>query len=90
MATNDDRNNPRGPNGNRSAYRDNDDQRAPLKGNDRSGTKPDSKGEALGDARENVGNTARGTDTSPTSPVGNDRSYNRPRSDEFDDDLKRD
>lgn len=90
MATNDDRTNPRASEGNRSAYRDNDDQRAPLKGDDRLGTKPDSKGEGMGDARENVGNTARGTDASPTGPAGNDRTYNRPRSDEFDDDLKRD
>jgi hypothetical protein len=75
---------------NRSEYRDNDDQRAPLEGNERSGTNPDSKAEALGDARDNIGNTSRGTDAAPFGPVGNDRTRNRPRSDEFDDDLKRD
>jgi hypothetical protein len=73
----------------RSEYRDDDDQRAPVEGNERSGSKPDSKAEALGDARENIGNTARGTDAAPTGPDRNDRTRNRPRSDEFDDDLKR-
>ena len=71
----------------RDRYRDNDDMRAPLR--DRSGTDPDSKSEARGDARENVGNTARGTDTDPTGPEGNDRSqYGRER-DDFDEDLDR-
>ena len=89
MAKNDNPTNEVGSTGSRAPFRDNDDQRAPLEGNERSGTKPDSKGEALGDARENIGNTARGTDASPTGAVGNDRTYNRPRSDEFDDDLER-
>ncbi len=73
----------------RSRYRDNDDERNPLSGADRSGTHPDSKSEARGDARENVGNTARGTAASPTGPQGNDRTRNKPRRDSFDDDLKR-
>ena len=42
----------------RDKYRDNDDERAPLGPDDRVGTKSDSKSEARGDARENVGNTA--------------------------------
>jgi hypothetical protein len=72
----------------RDKYRDNDDVRAPLR--DRSETSPDSKSEARGDARENVGNTARDTAASPTGPEGNDRNANRPGSDEFDPDLERD
>ena len=58
---------------NRDKYRDNDDMRDPLTGNDRSGTKPDSRNEARGKARENVGNTARDTRAHPTGPEGNDR-----------------
>jgi hypothetical protein len=51
----------------------------------------DSRGEARGDARENVGNHARGTDTNPTGPEGNDRTKHRSdRPDAFDDDLQRD
>ena len=69
----------------RDRYRDDDDMRAPLE--DRSGTKPDTKAEARGDAREAVGNTTRDTAASPTGPEGNDRTANRPRRDGFDDDL---
>jgi hypothetical protein len=72
----------------RDKYRDNDDVRDPLQG--RSEIHPDTKSEARGDARETVGNTARGTDASPTGPEGNDRNANRPRPDSFDDDLDRD
>lgn len=50
---------------NRDPYRDNDDVRNPLSGDERSGVRPDSKNEARGDARENVGNHSRNTDTSP-------------------------
>jgi hypothetical protein len=75
---------------NRSEYRDNDDERNPLSGAERSGTHPDSKSEARGDARENIGNTARGTASSPTGPEGNDRTRNKPQRDSFDDDLERD
>ena len=42
----------------RDKYRDNDDVRDPLPPDDRVGTKSDSKSEARGDARENIGNTA--------------------------------
>ena len=44
--------------GGRDKYRDNDDVRDPLPPEQRTGTKSDSKSEARGDARENVGNTA--------------------------------
>ena len=57
----------------RDKYRDNDDVRDAVPPEGRSDTEPDSKSEARGDARENVGNTARGTDANPTGPEGNDR-----------------
>jgi hypothetical protein len=72
----------------RDKYRDNDDMRDPVE--DRSGTEPDTKSEARGDAREAVGNTARGTDPDPTGPEGNDRTRKRPRTDDYDRDLERD
>ena len=72
---------------NRDRYRDNDDVRDPIDSEDRSGVHPDTKSEARGDAREAVGNNARDTDASPTGPEGNDNTKNRPRGDEFDDDL---
>jgi hypothetical protein len=73
---------------NRSKYRDNDDQRAPLSGDERSDVGPDTRSEARGDAREQVGNNARGTDRSPViGPEGNDKTRKRPTSDEFDEDL---
>ena len=76
--------------GNRDKYRDNDDVRDPVAPNDRNEPRPDTKSEARGDARENVGNNSRGTDTNPTGPEGNDRTR-RPRTenDEFDADLDR-
>ena len=61
----------------RDKYRDNDDVRAPVNNRDRNETDPDTKSEARGDARENVGNTSRGTDAEPTGPEGNDRTRNR-------------
>jgi hypothetical protein len=77
--------------GSRDKYRDNDDARAPLGGDDRQGTKADSRFEARGDARENVGNNARGTDAHPTGPSGNDKTKSRgDLPDEFDADLERD
>ncbi len=77
--------------GGRDRYRDNDDERAPLAGGDRNEVHPDSRAEARGSARENVGNTARGTDAHPTGPSGNDRQKSRSDlPDEFDEDLKRD
>ena len=61
----------------RDKYRDNGDVRAPVNNRDRNETDPDTKSEARGDARENVGNTSRGTDAEPTGPEGNDRTRNR-------------
>lgn len=60
----------------RDRYRDNDDARDTLAADDRAGTTPDTKSEARGDARENVGNTARGTAARPSSG-GNDRTKGR-------------
>jgi hypothetical protein len=74
----------------RDAYRDNDDVRAPLEGDRRTGGNPDTKSEARGDARENVGNTARGTDAHPTGPEGNDNTHDKPTRDSFDDALAND
>ena len=73
---------------NRDKYRDDDDMRAPLGSDERSGTPPDTRNEARGDARETVGNNARGTDANPTGPEGNDRTRNRPRRDAHDVDLE--
>jgi hypothetical protein len=70
----------------RDKYRDNDDMRDMV--HDRSGTDPDTRSEARGDARETVGNNARGTDANPTGPEGNDRTRRKPQRDEFDDDLE--
>ncbi len=72
----------------RSKQRDNDDVRDPLEGGDRTGGSADTKGEARGAARENVGNNARGTAANPTGPEGNDRTR-RPKAqdDEFANDL---
>ena len=75
--------------GKRPRYRDNDDVRAPLAGDQRQDVKSDSKSEARGNAREDVGNTARGTDAAPTGPEGNDRTRRRPQADGFDEDLSR-
>jgi hypothetical protein len=72
----------------RDRYRDNDDMRESLSGDERMGVKPDSRNEARGDAREAVGNNARGTDTEPTGPEGNDKTRDRPLPDAFDEDLK--
>jgi len=75
----------------RDKYRDNDDARDVLGPDDRMGVRSDSRFEARGDARENVGNHARGTDAHPTGPSGNDRQKSRSDlPDAFDGDLKRD
>ena len=74
----------------RPKYRDNDDVRDPLEGDERSGVRPDSKSEARGDARQAVGNNARGTDSEPTGPEGNDRTKLRPSTDDADADLAED
>lgn len=57
----------------RDPYRDNDDMRDPMPPEGRSDTEPDTKSEARGDARESVGNNARGTDANPTGPEANDK-----------------
>jgi hypothetical protein len=75
----------------REKYRDGDDARAVAPAETRDSVKADSRFEARGDARENVGNNARGTDTDPKGPEFNDRTRHRSdRPDTFDDDLKRD
>jgi hypothetical protein len=51
--------------------------RDPIPGAQRAGTDPDTKAEARGDARENVGRTARGTAARPTGPEGNDKTKRR-------------
>jgi hypothetical protein len=72
-------NDPAGPNEdrNRDKYRDGDDVRDPTPAEDRVDTESDSKSEARGPARENVGRTARGTASNPTGPEGNDKTRNR-------------
>jgi hypothetical protein len=91
MAANDHSSEQNSSGSDREKYRDNDDARDPLGGDDRMGVKADSKFEARGDARENVGNHARGTDAHPTGPSGNDKQKSRgDLPDEFDDDLARD
>ena len=74
----------------RPRYRDNDDQRGYLSGDDRNEVDPDSRNEARGDARESVGDNSRGTDANPTGPEGNDRTRQRPMSDQYDADLDED
>jgi len=76
--------------GARPKHRDNDDARDYLEGDDRAGTRPDSKSEARGDAREQLGNNARGTRAEPTGADGNDRTRARPQPDGFDADLAED
>ena len=74
----------------RDHYRDNDDVRDPLEGDERTGGNPDTRSEARGDARENVGNNAQGTDVDERGPEWNDKTRHRPRPDSFDGDLGRD
>lgn len=57
----------------RDKHRDNDDARDTIASDERAGTRPDTKAEARGDAREAVGNTARDTDADPSGPEENDR-----------------
>jgi hypothetical protein len=71
----------------RDRYRDNDDVRQPLEGDDKTSGSADTKSEARGDARENIGNNARGTDTDVSGADENDKTRQRPRRDSFDDDL---
>ena len=75
---------------NRDKYRDNDDVRNPTAPDDRNEVRPDTRDEARGDARDNAGRNARGTDTAPTGPEGNDKTKReRPDQDEFQGDLER-
>ena len=78
------------PSSHRPQYRQNDDVREPTPSNQRSDTKPDSRFEARGDARENIGNNVRGTDANPTGPEGNDK-FKHPKKageEDFDADLR--
>ncbi len=75
----------------REKYRDNDDVRDPAANELRNEAHPDTRFEARGDARENVGNHSRGTDVDPKGPEFNDRTKHRAdRPDAYDDDLARD
>jgi hypothetical protein len=79
------------PSSHRPQYRHNDDERDPTPSDQRSDAKPDTKFESRGDARENIGNNARGTDASPTGPEGNDKFKHPkrgPENDSFDADLR--
>ena len=67
----------------RDKYRDNDDMRGYAE--ERDGSNPDTKNEARGDARETVGNNARGTDAHPTE---GENIRTRPRPGEFDESVK--
>lgn len=66
----------------RDKYRgsDNDDERAPLGPDDRNDVKSDSKSEARGTQRDNVGNHSRGTASSPRGPEANDKTRREPQS----------
>ena len=57
---------------NRDRYRDNDDVRDPVPADQRADADPDTKSEARGNARENVGNRSRGTAAAPIVG-GNDK-----------------
>ena len=75
----------------RDRYRDNDDVRQVDDAATRNDVHSDSRNEARGDARENIGNHARGTDASPTGPSGNDKQKSRSDlPDQYDEDLARD
>ncbi|HEX4681478.1 MAG TPA: hypothetical protein VH277_02145 [Gemmatimonadaceae bacterium] len=75
----------------RDKYRDNDDVRAPLESADRTGDSPDTKSEARGDARENIGNHSRGTAADPAGAEGNDKFRNKENArDQFDKTLESD
>jgi hypothetical protein len=63
----------------RSPYRDGDDMRDPVAPGQRAGSKPDTKAEARGDAREAIGNTARDTDVVRSQdPTKNKVRHRRP------------
>jgi hypothetical protein len=78
------------PSSHRPKYRHNDDEREPVPPDQRTDTKPDTRFEGRGDARENIGNNARGTDANPIGPEGNDK-FKHPHRDsdeDFDSDLR--
>lgn len=72
------------PSSHRPKYRSNDDERDPIPPGKRSDTKPDTRFEGRGDARENIGNNVRGTDAHPTGPEGNDK-FKHPHREDRDD-----
>jgi len=76
-------------NAGRDRYRDNDDVRQPLESDAKTGGSADTKSEARGNARENIGNTSRGTDTDVRGADENDKTRQRPHRDQYDDDLER-
>lgn len=78
------------PSSHRPRYRYNDDERDPIPPDQRSDTKPDTRFEGRGDAREDIGDNARGTDAAPTAPEGNDKFKHphREEQDDYDADLR--
>jgi hypothetical protein len=75
----------------RDRYRDNDDVRQIDDPATRNDVGSDSRNEARGDARENVGNHARGSEADASGPSGNDRQKSRSDlPDQYDEDLARD
>ena len=75
----------------RDRYRDNDDVRQIDDASTRNDVKSDSRNEARGDARENIGKHGRGTDTDAEGPSGNDTQRSRSDlPDQYDEDLARD
>jgi hypothetical protein len=89
MPRDDDRTN-RDTSSSRDRYRDNDDVRNPLEGDDRTGGNASTESEARGKARENVGNHSRGTDTDIRGADENDKTRQKPRADQYDTDLAKD
>jgi hypothetical protein len=61
----------------RNKSRDNDNVSDPLPPDYRAEVMPDTKFEARGKARRNMGNTAQGTAADPTGPEGNDKTRGR-------------
>ena len=75
----------------RDRYRDNDDVRQIDDPATRNDVGSDSRNDARGSARENIGNHARGTDATAIGPSGNDTQRSRSDlPDQYDEDLARD
>jgi hypothetical protein len=72
------------PSSHRPTYRHNDDERDPMPADQRNDTKPDTRFEARGDAREDIGNNTRGTSAHTTGPEGNDK-FKHPHRDDNED-----